>query len=494
MRARDELARAAVAVAEKNDVIAGLGERQDGRRDGRHAAREEDGIIGPLDFRGSETGRLISSWLRPGLHPIIDGTFDFVDVRDVARGLALLGERGAPGEVYIIGNRRVSLREMFALVQRETGQHSPALVLPYFVARAGAPLAAAMAKLRGRTPQFTRYSLETLETSCDIDHGKIAALGYQPRPVEETMRDIVRWWRERPIAAADGAGARARPFASPAPARIPKAARQLPSSPERVAVVTGASSGIGAATARRLAAAGFRVVLVARREERLEDLAREIRAAGWPEADPLAVDLSHPEGPRQVYEHVMDRYHGLDLLVNNAGFGWYGYASDMPWLTAQDMLQVNNAAVVQLSVLFLPVMRRVDRGHIVNVSSVAGSLPSQGVALYCATKSFLDAFSTALYRELRDTRVRVSVVKPGPVLTEFYRTAARMPGGGTVPAERFGVDADTVAAAIMHLVAHPRRTRYVPGLLRLMPWVEFSFGWLIDRMGPLLLRRRAMRA
>jgi hypothetical protein len=296
----------------------------------------------------------------------------------------------------------------------------------------------------------------------------------------ETIADTVRWWREHPLIVPVRRSTRMR---GAAPAVSGRA---------RVAVVTGASSGIGELTARRLAEAGYHLVLVARRRERLDEIAAEIRDAGGM-ADVVAVDLARPEGPQAVFDHVMERHRGLDVLVNNAGFGWYGYASDMPWVTAQDMIQVNNAALVQLIMLFLPVMRRADQGHIVNVSSVAGSIPSQGVAVYSATKSFVDALTTALHREAHGTGVHVSVVKPGPVLTEFYRTAERLPGGSAVPAERFGVSAATVVKAIMRLLERPRRAVWVPGPLRVLPWIEFSFGWLMDRIGPLLLRRRSVR-
>ena len=176
----------------------------------------------------------------------------------------------------------------------------------------------------------------------------------------------MRWWREHPLIV---------------PVRRPPRSRRSAASAlagrSRVAVVTGASSGIGALTARRLAREGYHVVLVARRRERLDEIAAAIRDAGGM-ADVLAVDLARPEGPQAVFDHVMERHRGLDVLVNNAGFGWYGYASDMPWVTAQDMIQVNNAALVQLIMLFLPVMRRADQGHIVNVSSVAGQHPQPG--------------------------------------------------------------------------------------------------------------------
>ncbi len=439
------------------------------------------GIIGPFDFRESEMGRLLRSWLAPGLHPIIDGRFDFVDVRDVARGLALAAEKGRPGETYLLSGTSLSLAELRLLAGRALGRPLAVVTLPRWLALAAAPLAGLAAKVSGRPPQFTSYSLRTLLGNSQVSHAKAQAeLGYSVRPPAETLADTARWLLEHPR------------MASPKPRRR-RPAPACPRPRERVALVTGASGGIGAQTARCLAAAGYRVVLVARRQERLDQLAADIRAAGGA-AEALVADLSHSEGPRAVYEAVMERCGGIDVLVNNAGFGWYGWTSDMPWATAQDMLQVNTAALTQLILLFLPLMRRAGRGHLINVSSVAGSLPSQGVALYSATKSFVDALTTALHRELAGSGVHVSVVKPGPVLTEFYRTAARLPFGSPVPGERLAVKPEAVAAAILSLLRRPRRAVWVPGALRVMPWVEAGFGWVLDRLGPLLLRRRGVAA
>lgn len=256
----------------------------------------------------------------------------------------------------------------------------------------------------------------------------------------------------------------------------------------KIAVVTGASSGIGAATAKRLAGEGLRVALVARRRDRLAALAEEIRRSGG-QAEIIPADLSLEADRARVFEAVMGRYGHADVLVNNAGLGWYGFGADMPWKTAWEMLQVNVAAVVQLSLSFLDKMRERDAGHLINVGSISGSLPSQGVALYGATKSFLDAFTTALHREMAGTRVKLSVVRAGPVITEFCETAAHREGGRHIPTERIGVTAETVADRIWGLLRRPRRVIYVPDYLRITPWVEAYFGWLIDRLGPLLLRR-----
>jgi uncharacterized protein len=254
---------------------------------------------------------------------------------------------------------------------------------------------------------------------------------------------------------------------------------------DKLAVVTGASSGIGAATARKLAAQGLRVVLVARRRERLERLAEEIRAVGG-SARILAADLRCEAGRKRLCEQAGS----ADVLVNNAGLGWYGYGDKMSWKTAQEMLQVNVDAVVQLSLSFLARMRKRNSGHIVNIGSISGGLPSQGIALYGATKAFLDNFSTALQRELTGTHVHVSVLRAGPVRTEFGAAALAQKNGGHLPTEKMGVSPEKVAERIWALLQHPRRFVYVPGYLGVTPWLELSFGWIIDRVGPLLLKRR----
>jgi hypothetical protein len=253
--------------------------------------------------------------------------------------------------------------------------------------------------------------------------------------------------------------------------------------------VTGASSGIGAATAKRLAHEGMRVVLVARRLDRLETLAENIRQDGGAPSI-IPADLTQEADRLRLFSEVTERFGNPDILVNNAGLGWYGYGSEMTWKTAREMLQVNVEAVVQLSLSFLGKMRQRNSGHIINVGSISGSIPSQGVAVYGATKSFLDSFTTALFRELTGTRVHVSVVRAGPVRTEFGEAALARENGWHVPTERVGVSAEAVANRIWDLVRHPRRVIYVPNWLRLVPLAELSFGWIIDRVGPLLLKKQ----
>ncbi|MCX7681410.1 MAG: SDR family NAD(P)-dependent oxidoreductase [Anaerolineae bacterium] len=258
----------------------------------------------------------------------------------------------------------------------------------------------------------------------------------------------------------------------------------------KAAVVTGASGGIGAAIALRLARAGMRIALVARNRERLEALAAQVREAGGA-AVVIVADLAD-EGERlRAYEQIRAALGPVDILVNNAGLGWYGESTEIPWSLAAQMLEVNVVAVVRFTLLFLPEMKVRRAGHIINIGSIAGSIPSQGIALYSATKSFVDAFTTGLHRELRGTGVRVSVVRAGAVATEFFDRVTSRFDRLQLPLKRWGIAPEAVAERVWKLLRRPVRVAYVPDVLRIVPWIELAFGWLMDRIGPLLLRRQS---
>lgn len=231
------------------------------------------------------------------------------------------------------------------------------------------------------------------------------------------------------------------------------------------------------------------VILAARRLERLLGLKSEIEENGG-QVEIFPTDLTREEERQSLFEKVKDGFGHLDLLVNNAGSGWYGYYSEMPWETARDMLALNISTSLHLTSLFLPGMRARGQGHIINIGSIAGSFPNQGVAVYSATKSFMDAFTSALYREIHGSRIHVSVVRAGTVITEFCETASLRTGGRHLPTENMGVTAEKVAQRIWDLVRRPRKVVYIPGFLRITPWVELTFGWLVDRLGALLLKYR----
>lgn len=262
---------------------------------------------------------------------------------------------------------------------------------------------------------------------------------------------------------------------------------------DKVAVVTGASSGIGEAIAERLARGGLKVALIARRAERLKSVAARIHALGG-ETLLIPTDLTDEHARAAVIEQVHSAWGAINVLVNNAGVGWYGVGADMPWPLAEHMMQLNMTAVVHLTLLVMPEMKARNSGHVINIGSVAGSLPSQGVALYCATKSFLDTFTTSLYRELRGRQVYVSVLRPGAVATEFFERAAAQSNGLRIPGAKLSIRPQRVAERVWALLNKPRRAAFVPGWLGIVPWIELGLGWLIDLLGPLALRRQLQSA
>ena len=256
----------------------------------------------------------------------------------------------------------------------------------------------------------------------------------------------------------------------------------------KTALITGASSGIGAATARRLAAEGLGVILAARRTERLQSLADELRARGG-QATALAVDLSEESERQALYDQVTQLSGCPDVLVNNAGFGYYGYTDAMPWEAAHAMIEVNAAAPVHLARLFLPQMLARGSGHIINIGSVNGFMPSQGTAVYSASKAFLGGYTTALYRELAGSGVRVSLVAPGPVATEIFDASEKIENGFRIPAEKGAISPDAVGSCVWSLLRRPRRYAFVPWYWGWTRLAEFYFGWAMDLVGPALLKR-----
>jgi short-subunit dehydrogenase len=197
----------------------------------------------------------------------------------------------------------------------------------------------------------------------------------------------------------------------------------LPPTRDRgAALVTGASSGIGEEFARQLAARGYNIVLVARRRERLDALAKQLGPTGVRvEVEP--VDLEQSESVKALPDKVAERGLEVDLLVNNAGFGSYGPFVETSLESQVGQVQVNVEAVVVLSRLFLPCMIDQGRGAIVNIASVAALQPIPYEAVYAGSKAFVLNFTEALHVETRGTGVSVVAVSPGPVPTEWRSVA-----------------------------------------------------------------------
>jgi len=204
--------------------------------------------------------------------------------------------------------------------------------------------------------------------------------------------------------------------------------------------VTGASSGIGAEIARELAARGHGVTLVARRTDRLEELARELADRNGIEAPVIPCDLADPAA-RESLVATLGQGKALVGLVNNAGFGAFGNVTAIDAERQREMVELNVAAVVDLTTRLLPGMIERGRGAILNVATTAAFQPLPGVAVYGATNAFVLSFSEALSVELKGSGVSCTALCPGPVKTEFSQVAgstgmeSRLPDFTIVAAE-----------------------------------------------------------
>jgi short-subunit dehydrogenase len=196
----------------------------------------------------------------------------------------------------------------------------------------------------------------------------------------------------------------------------------------RRALVTGASTGIGAAFAEQLAHEPYDLILVARGRERLEELAQRLRQECEIEVEPLAADLTDPAQLR-VVEEVVAGDERLDLLVNNAGFGTFGRFAESDLDQEEREVRLNVVALVRLTRAALPAMIARRQGSIINVSSLAAFQPAPFNATYGATKAYVTSFTEALYEELRGTGVRVQALCPGFTRTEFQKRAGIDPSG-----------------------------------------------------------------
>jgi short-subunit dehydrogenase len=258
---------------------------------------------------------------------------------------------------------------------------------------------------------------------------------------------------------------------------------------ERVTLITGASAGIGAELARVFAMNGHRLVLVARRADRLRALADELSAGGAAEPVVIACDLEAHDASDQIAAVLAGEGLEVEYVVNNAGFGLFGRASELDRSAQLGMIDVNVRALTDLSLRFADQLIR-NRGGILNVSSIAGFLPGPGMAVYYASKAYVLSFSEALRCELAPRGVRVTALCPGPVPSEFQARAGVEPGFDSAV---LNVSTSEVAkAGYRGLMANKRAVlpgvgiKAVPVLLRLFPrW------FILAAVGSFQLRKRS---
>ncbi len=193
--------------------------------------------------------------------------------------------------------------------------------------------------------------------------------------------------------------------------------------PAETVLITGASAGIGCELARLFAADKSNVILVARRREKLEQLAAELRRDCGVQVRTLAKNLADPDSPRAIFDALAAESATVDVLVNNAGFGAAGSVANLPLEKQMDMIRVNVAALTHLTRLFLPGMIQRRLGGVLNVGSTAAFQPGPYMAVYYATKAYVLSFTEALAEEVIGSGVRVACLAPGPTATEFAAVA-----------------------------------------------------------------------
>ncbi|MBU1370224.1 MAG: SDR family oxidoreductase [Bacteroidetes bacterium] len=228
---------------------------------------------------------------------------------------------------------------------------------------------------------------------------------------------------------------------------------------DKVIVITGASSGIGEATAIRLAADGAKLVLMARREERMQELAQKLMDEHQTESMVVKLDITDREAVLKAFEAVKENFGRIDALINNAGLMPVSYMDKLKIDEWDRMIDVNLKGLLYCIAGVLPVMKAQGGGHIVNISSVAGRRVNPGFAVYNATKFGVTALSEAMRMELTPTmNIKVSVIEPGAVATELTQTitdedilnAFNKRGNGMIPLE-----ADDIARAIQYALSQP---------------------------------------
>lgn len=238
-----------------------------------------------------------------------------------------------------------------------------------------------------------------------------------------------------------------------------------------VTVITGASAGIGVALARVFARQGHELALVARREERLQTLADEIAAGGARRPIVIVADLLKPGAARLISDALTEQGAEPQFFVNNAAFGLVGTASSLDRDEQLQMIDLNVRGLTELSLAFVDSLAR-HSGGLLNVGSMAGFLPGPGMAVYYATKAYVLSVTEALHNELKPRGIRVAVLCPGPVPTEFAARAGV--SGGTLKPSILTKSADEVAEVGYRGLMEGRRV-IVPGFLNKLITVLIRF-------------------
>jgi hypothetical protein len=248
----------------------------------------------------------------------------------------------------------------------------------------------------------------------------------------------------------------------------------------KVVIVTGASSGIGEATAREFGRAGAKVVLAARRVDRLEAVAKEIAAMGA-EALVVAADLSKLEDIQALVKQTLEKFGRIDVLVNNAGFGRLDWLENLdPVKDIEAQFSVNVMGVIQTTRQVLPVMIKQRGGAVINMCSMAGLVATPTYTVYAASKHAVHGFSEALRREVKPWGIDVSLIYPGGVVTEFSQHAGIKRKTNATTPKFMLLTAEQVGKAVVKLVRRPRRMWIIPWLWSVTVFMNRFLPGIVD--------------
>ena len=244
----------------------------------------------------------------------------------------------------------------------------------------------------------------------------------------------------------------------------------------KVVLITGASSGIGKETAIEFAKLGANIVLVARRKDKLDQVANELKEFHVSSLV-CQCDISKKDQVKEMSKMVLEKFDFIDILVNNAGFAIYGTVSDLSIDEIESQMETNYFGMIYCVKNFLPSMLKKKSGHIVNVASVAASFGLPGIASYCASKFAMLGFSEGLKHELKNTGVGITVVSPIMVRTDFFDH----PSFETMPKySPMSLSSKTVAKTILKAANSPRLEIIVPSVVRGAVWMKNTFPYFIN--------------
>jgi uncharacterized protein len=253
--------------------------------------------------------------------------------------------------------------------------------------------------------------------------------------------------------------------------------------PKPTALITGASLGIGHELAKLFAADGSNLALVARSEDKLSEIGRQLQMKHGIAVHVLAKDLAKPEAPQEIFTELQKAGVSVDVLVNNAGFGSYGFFAESDPVRDLEMIAVNITTLTHLTRLFLPEMLRKKSGGILNVASTAGFQPGPLMAEYYATKAYVISLTEALANELNGSGVTASVLCPGPTATDFQARAGLK-------------DSPLFASGVMtaEAVARYAYRNFLKGKTTIIPGFKNRVLLQIERFAPRALTPRIVRA